>query len=154
MPLEIIIPAWRKQTHVHRCPLCKQYKQEANELCRKETGDHTFVCVTCAQDYRRRFGSLSDDILDAYMGSQQRGMVKHVAPDKISDDLDARDEESRHHQHIARPTDKIPLHDDTRSGIAAAGQTQRHEEIFDTAETITWEEAQSEIEAMKKKEEW
>jgi hypothetical protein len=156
MPIEIIIPAWKSQKHLHRCPLCRRVKEEPNDLCRKESGNHTYLCITCAQDYKRRFGSFADDVLDVFMGPQQRGMISDVAPDKISDELDQRDEErkiadARRSGESSRETVSHLLNP-VPATITAAEQKEEFERAMDEAEKITWEEAAEEIKKIEKEE--
>jgi hypothetical protein len=155
MPIEIIIPRFKTERHLHLCPMCHKPRLEENILCKKNSGDHKFVCVVCVQDYRRRFGSISDSILDEYLGPQEMELAKHVAPDAVSDDLDRRDDEKRRTEnHRVAERDLSQSETQSRIALSAAEQKKEYARAIEQAETITWEDAQSEIEAMKKKEEW
>jgi len=161
MAIEILSPRYKSEWHQHSCVYCRKIRYEPNDCCKKTKIDiHKFPCLSCLSDYRRRFGALSDDLLDAYLSVQQREMVKHVAPDKTSDDLDERD---RERVQSARSLHALAVGSDIGAGIqrdavqsrasVAAEQTKELERAIEqTTETITWDEVQSEIEEMNKKE--
>jgi hypothetical protein len=95
------------------------------------------------------------------MKPQQREMVKHVAPDKISDDLDERDRERNDRAHsefshgaLGRNTlgDAAQHRGADSAHASAAEQKEEYARAMDEAETITWEEAQEELNEIKKKE--
>jgi hypothetical protein len=159
MPIEIIIPQFKSEQHYHSCMYCKKISYEPNAICKKTKIDsHRFPCVNCLQSYRRRFGSMADEMLDIYLNSQQREMVRHVAPDHVSDELDQRDEERKRNQIVRNETlEQLCSGTPGSAGnfpptLDAAEQAKELERIIDEAETITWEQAQEEIEALKKKE--
>jgi hypothetical protein len=73
-----------RETHDHRCPICKKVRSEDNLICRKQLGgtglpNHAFPCYLCASDWRTRFGI--DVIIDSYLTMEQARRLRHEWPD-------------------------------------------------------------------------
>jgi len=73
-----------RETHDHRCPICKKIRSEDNFICRKQlrgTGlpNHAFPCYLCASDWRCRFGI--DVIIDSYLTMEEARRLRHEWPD-------------------------------------------------------------------------
>jgi len=154
MAIEILSPRYKSEWHQHSCVYCRKIRYEPNDCCKKTKIDiHKFPCLSCLSDYRRRFGALSDDLLDAYLSVQQREMVKHVAPDAISDDLDRRDDERRKTEsHRVAERNLSESETQSQSALSAAEQKKEYARVLSEAEVINYEEVRDQIEEMKKKE--
>ncbi len=84
-----------KESHMHRCPICKRFKWESNIVCQK-LGDHTFACMTCMNDWRTRFGIdvLTDVAIEAVAGmhgpvqAQRSGLTGAVDTLAVKDALE------------------------------------------------------------------
>jgi hypothetical protein len=74
-----------RETHDHRCPICRKIRTENNAICRKQlrgTGliNHAFPCYLCAADWRCRFGI--EVIIDSYLSMEQARRFRHEWPDE------------------------------------------------------------------------
>lgn len=154
MPIEIISRRRAfSQWHLHKCPSCKKIKREQNEICQFHR-DHVFMCVTCLQDHRLRFGT--DLLLDIYMDAYQLQCFQQMAPDQKSNELDQRDQERA----LAQLAEAAKLAKDrppTPPKTPEQRQAETHETLDELVEKgevekITQDEAMAELDKIKKEE--
>lgn len=152
MPIEIVSYRFKRQFHLHKCPLCRRVLREPNEICGKISGDHVYPCLNCLQDQRRRF---SDDILDVWLGPEEIDRLHHVVPDQVSDYLDLRDAARREEQLKAVEKHKAENPEAFRPKTQDQRAKETHEKIDQLRETATVvleDEWQAELKKIKEDE--
>ncbi len=75
----------RAEYHPHKCPLCKVVvPDQPNSVCQKclppDMTYHTFPCMRCMADWRRRFGL--NDLVDALVDVGQAQRFRHEYPEE------------------------------------------------------------------------
>ena len=152
MPLEIISYRFKRELHLHKCPICRETYREPNDVCGRISGDHIYPCMMCLQDQRRR---LSDLILDAYLEPEEFERLEHVIPDAVSDYLDARDAAARHEQLLQVVEMRRKNPELFRPKTPEEQKEQAHrviEELKDVAIKLDKEEIEAEMEKIREDE--